>query len=142
MKWFHNSSIVALRCVHLCDFHRANADESLRKQRANARFYAGTGAARARTRELTCRLTRNIAITPSMYSVLEVWAKTMREGPRSSRLFVMIMITRSESVSLVDNTAEPLWALPANTLQRLQATAAAASAERPVASLQGLRALP
>ena len=77
-----------------------------------------------------------------MYSVLEVWAKTMREGPRSSRLFVMIMITRSESVSLVDNTAEPLWALPANTPKRLQATAAAASAERPVASLQGLSALP
>ena len=109
---------------------------------ARTRAFMRAQGRRARTRELTCRLTRNIAITPSMYSVLEVWAKTMREGPRSSRLFVMIMITRSESVSLVDNTAEPLWALPANTPQRLQATAAAASAERPVASLQGLRALP
>ncbi len=100
----------------------------------------GRGAARARTRELTCRLTRNIAITPSMPFVLEVVGKNDREEPRSSRLFVMIMITRSESVSLVDDTAGPLWVLLANTPKRLQATAAAASAERSVASLQGLRA--
>ena len=57
------------------------------------------GSARACARELTCRLACNIALAPSMYSVLGVWVKTLREEPRTSRLFVMIMITRSEHLA-------------------------------------------
>ena len=69
-------------------------------------FMGARGGASACTRELTCRLARNVATAPNMYFMFKVWPKTQREEPHSLRLFVMILVTRTEHLPGKD-TANP-----------------------------------
>ena len=64
------------------------------------------GGASACTRKLTCRLARNVVTAPNMYFMFKGWPKTQREEPHSLRLFVMILVTRTEHLPGKD-TANP-----------------------------------